>query len=115
MLVLQIDIEVMAGRLPAVINPYLSEWFYSTVYYLLAIANLLAVVVGIVVFVRPSLLKGIEQTLNKWVTAGPGLKKLDETHEISLDVLPGGHPRLFGLAVALGGLYIMLSMGVVLL
>ena len=115
MLITRAGIAEFSVLLPVVINPYWSEWFYGTAYALLVGANVLAVAVGIIIFVRPSLLKGIEKTLNRWIIPERGLKKLDETHEISLDIFPGGRPRLFGLAVALGGLYIMLSMGVVLL
>jgi hypothetical protein len=112
-LILKVDIGSIS-RLPVVISSFWSDWLYGTVYYLLIGANILAVAAGIIVFARPSMLKGIEQSLNKWVTTGQNLKKLDETHEISLEILPG-NPRLFGLAVALGGLYISMSMGVMLL
>ena len=113
-LLVKIDIGVVYTKLPVVINLFWSEWFYNTVYYLLIGANILAIAVGGIVFVRPSRLKGVEQVLNRWITTGQGLKKLNEVHEIGTDVLPG-NPRLFGLAVTLGGVYIMLSMGVMLL
>lgn len=106
--------DVDIKKLPVIINSFWSSWIYNSFYYLLIGANLLAVAAGIVVFIRPSLLKGVEGSLNKWISTGDNLKKLDETHEISLDILPG-NPRLFGLAVMLGGLYIILSMAVVLL
>lgn len=114
MLILNVDIASVSDKLPVVINPYWSVWFYSTTYYLLTGANMLAVLVGVVIFARPSMLKGIEQSLNKWVVTEQRLKKLDESHEIALEVLPG-NPRLFGLAVTLGGLYIIMSMGIMLL
>ncbi|MEX2353258.1 MAG: hypothetical protein WD709_03650, partial [Gammaproteobacteria bacterium] len=115
MLILNADIDAIAGQLPILINHYWSVWFYGTLYYILVGANALAVLAGVVVFMRPSMLKDIELTLNRWIVTERRLKNLDEPHEISLDVLPGGNPRLFGLAVTLGGLYIMLSMGVMLL
>jgi len=115
MLIVRADIKGSSGLLPVIINPIWSEWFYGTLYSLLVGANVLAVVVGIVVFIRPSMLKGIEKTMNMWIIPERSLRKLDEPHEISVDIFPGGKPRLFGLAVALGGLYMMLSMGVLLL
>lgn len=114
MLLHKIDIDVVYTKLPAIINTFWSEWFYSTAYYLLVGANILAVVVGSIVLLRPSLLKGVEQSLNKWINPEKSLKRLDETHEIALEILPG-NPRLFGLAVTLGGLYIVLSMVIMLL
>lgn len=114
-LITRVDINVMAAALPTVINLFWSEWLYGAIYILLTGANILAVVVGVVIFTRPSMLKSIENTLNTWMVTDRRLKKLDEVHEISIDVFPGGNPRLFGLAVTLGGLYIMLSMAVMLL
>lgn len=114
MLITRVDFDVIQTALPVVINRLLSEWLYISVYYLLVVANLLALLVGLVIFIRPSALKGVEQKLNHWVSADRQLKKLDETHEIALEVLPG-NPRLFGLAVMLGGLYIALSMAILLL
>lgn len=114
-LVVRFDTSALSTMFPSVINRDLSEWFYGTLYSLLVGANVLAIIVGMVVLIRPSLLKGIEKTLNMWILPEHRLKKLDEPHEISIDIFPGGHPRLFGLAVALGGLYMILSMGVLLL
>lgn len=115
MLIVRVDMKALTGLLPVVINPFWSEWFYSSAYLILIGANVLALAVGIVIFSRPSMLKGIEKTMNMWIIPERKLKKLDEPHEISIDIFPGGRPRLFGLAVALGGLYIMLSTAIVLL
>jgi hypothetical protein len=115
MLIARADISAFAGIFPTVINPFWSEWFYGALYSMLLVANMLAIVVGLIVLIRPSILKGIEMTLNRWIVPESRLKKLDEPHEISVDVFPGGNPRLFGLAVTLAGLYIMLSMTIALL
>lgn len=114
MLIIKVDFDAIPAAMPVVINRFWSEWFYMAFYYLLVGANLLAVLVGLVIIIRPSALKRIEEGLNRWVSTGQQLKKLDETHEIALEVLPG-NPRLFGLAVMLGGLYIALSMAILLL
>lgn len=114
MLIVNVGAEGMATALPALINGYWSQWLYGTLYYLLLVLNFLAMITGLVVLARPSLLKGVEKTVNRWIGSGQNLKKLDQTREISMEVLPG-NPRLFGLAVTLGGIYIMLSMGVLLL
>lgn len=114
MLALNMSVEAITIALPAVVNAYWSEWLYGSLYYILLTANFLTVIIGAVIFTRPSLLKGVERVLNRWIDPEGRLKKLDERHEIALEVLPG-NPRLFGLAVTLGGLYIMLSMGEMLL
>jgi len=114
-LIARVDLNAMAGALPTVVNAFWSEWFYGALHSLLVVANMVAIIVGVIVFLRPSMLKGIEMTLNRWIVPESRLKRLDDPHEISVDVFPGGNPRLFGLAVTLAGLYIMLSMAVALL
>jgi len=114
MLVLQVQPAAVIAGLPVLINPFWSEWFYTAAYYLLLGANVLAVVAGMIVLVRPSLLKGIEQALNRWIDTERELKRLDRPYEISTAALTS-RPRLFGLAVCLAGLYIMLSSALYLL
>jgi len=115
MLLLKVNINILKASLPVIGNAYVSEWLYGSIYSILVVANVFALIIGVVVFARPSMLKWIESILNRWIYTEKKLKKLDVTHEISIDIFPGGNPRLFGLAVALGGLYISLSMGVMLL
>ena len=114
MLVAAVDITTIIYMFPVVINGFWSEWFYSTTYYILVAANLLAAIVGFVVLIRPSKLKMIEKIMNKWVLPEQKLKNLDQQHNISLSILPG-NPRLFGIAITLVGVYIMLSMAAELL
>lgn len=114
MLIMQVDVTMVIDQFPVIVDGFWSEWFYTVLYYLLLAANGFAVLAGIVVFIRPSLLKDIEAVMNKWIASEQRLRKLDERHEISLAILPG-NPRLFGLAVTLAGAYIMLSMGILFL
>jgi len=110
----KIEISMLVSQLPQIVGRFWSEWFYGALYGLVISANLLALIVGGIVLIRPSLLKILETYLNKWVITGQDLKKLDQSHEIALDILPG-NPRLFGLAVTLGGVYIVISMAILLL
>ena len=102
------DISSQSFKLPFIIDTVWSEWFYSAMYYFLIIGNLLAMVIGIIMIIRPSLLKSLEKILNGWIATDQKLKKLDQQYNIALP----GNPRFFGLAIVLAGLYIMLSMGV---
>jgi hypothetical protein len=69
-----------------------------------------AIIFGLVVILRPSLLKKIESWSNNWVSTEELLKPLDKTIDISHRWLPR-HPRVFGLFVALGSLFILLNLG----
>ena len=105
--------EIM-NALPVIINASISEWIYEIVYYLLIIANGLALIAGIIILIRPSLLKGLEALANKWVASDKYIKSFDRTHSIPEHILPG-NVRLFGLMVFIGGVYIMVNTGVFLL
>lgn len=88
-------------------------WLLSNCYYILLILNVLAFMVGIVVYFRPSLLKSLERWSNRWVETDNTLQGLDRVHDIPAKILPG-KPRLFGLAVLAGALYIIYSTGTLL-
>jgi hypothetical protein len=62
------------------------------------IANTLLIAVGLVMVIRPSLLKGLEQWSNRWVVVGgPG----------RLDALFRGAPRMAGMILAIAGGYLL--------
>ena len=87
------------------------KWLLETCYYILIGLCGLALVAGLVIFVRPSLLKSLEAWSNRWIdTQGP-LQRFDVVHEIPTNILPG-KPRLFGCFVLLGALYITYITGV---
>lgn len=92
--------------LPALKNPVLLDILQSALIYLLLLGNLVAFVIGVVVLVRPSLLKNLEAWSNRWVDSDRVLKSVDRRVDISERIIHG-HPRLFGLLVVIGSLYIM--------
>ena len=108
------DIQKISDTLPVLINPSTSEWLYEMIYYLLVCADGLALLAGVIVLIRPSLLKGLETLANKWVTSDKYTKSLDRTHSIPEHILPG-NVRIFGLIVFIGGVYIMVNTGAFLL
>lgn len=104
-----VDSGRLLASLPVLaVGKEVSAWLYGTLYNLLLAANALAIVLGLIVFIRPSLLKGIESWANHWVRSEKIAQPLDETHFIPEKILPG-NVRVFALVVLLGGLYIMSS------
>ncbi len=83
---------------------------FEALFYLLLLLNCVAIIFGLVVIFRPSLLKKIESWSNNWVSTEELLKPLDNNFDSSNRWLPR-HPRIFGLVVALGSLYILLNIG----
>ena len=105
------DLELMLSNLPWINgNKMLAEWIYESLIYVLIFANFLCFLIGIIIFIRPSLLKSIERLSNRWVDNDRFFKRLDSTRSIPEHVLPG-NMRLFGLAVIMGGFYIVFVTG----
>ena len=67
------------------------------------IASILALIVGTIVFVRPSALKAVERRANRWVTTRPYTRGLEREHT-GLDERLARHPRVWGTIIAIAGL-----------
>lgn len=94
-------------------NPLLAGWLYDALLLILLLVSAAAVVVGVVIAVRPSALKRLEGVSNIWVDTNEPLQSLDREHHIPAHILPG-NVRLFGTAVSLGALYVVVRTGVAL-
>lgn len=78
----------------------------------LVVVNVLAIVFGIVMAVRPSALKGVETFANRWISTRRATKALDSEHD-PLGRFAMRHPRLFGVLVLLGSLFVLLNLALV--
>jgi hypothetical protein len=92
--------------LPAIENRILKEILEACLLILLQLGNLLAFLVGMVVVVRPSLLKTVENWSNRWVDTDSTIKTLDSRLDLTEKMTPY-QMRLFGLLVVIGSLFIM--------
>ena len=105
MLAFYTGMDATTAGLQKLADSVFGRWLLVTCYYILVALCGLALVAGLVIFVRPSLLKSLETWSNRWIdTQGP-LQRFDVVHEIPTNILPG-KPRLFGCFVLLGALYI---------
>lgn len=106
--------EVILAGIESITNTLFGEWLLTNLYYLLLVLNVIALVIGVIVFLRPSLLKRLEAWGNRWIDTEAKLEGLNREHHIPENILPG-RPRWFGLFVLLGSAYIMYMLrGVVL-
>lgn len=64
--------------------------------------------IGLVICLRPSLLKGIERTANHW-QPGPGTARLDSV-VANLDVAFEGYPRVSGLLLAIASIWCLTAL-----
>ncbi len=73
------------------------------------ISGIIAMLIGLVVTIRPSYLKGVENRLNTWVETENTVKKLDKSLNL-LDEWVCGHPRLFGIISLSGSVLVAVAM-----
>lgn len=92
--------------LPVLDNTFLQEILQIVITYILLSGNAAAFLVGLVVLIRPSLLKNIETWSNHWLETDRLFGKLDQRVDLDNRIIPE-HPRLFGLLVVIGSLFIM--------
>jgi hypothetical protein len=69
------------------------------------ISGVLALAIGVLVVIRPSYLKGIEQRMNYWVETDKYSDSLDKSNQI-LDEWVSTHPRIFGIICLLGSVIV---------
>jgi len=98
---------------PDSIGPVLRDWLISSTVFLVRLFTGLFIMVGLVIFFRPSLLKNLESSANRWVDTG--VTKALETPHREPDEYLVHHPRLLGGFVLCAGLYLVLSAAVALL
>ncbi len=72
--------------------------------------NVVVLIVGVIVVVRPSLLKGVEAASNRWFSTHEAFKSLDSRSDLP-DQVVARQPRLTGLVLTVAGLYATLQLG----
>lgn len=80
------------------------SWFVDASVFLLRVASLIVAAVGLLVLVRPSLLKASEARANRWVSTRRWLRPLEITRPAT-ERLAQAHPRWAGLLITALSLY----------
>ena len=84
------------------------EWLFVILYYLLIAGIILALIFGVIMFIRPSALKSFEKWSNQWIDTDEPLEVMNKTQDVPDKILPG-KPRIFGLLVLIAAMYIIWS------
>ena len=95
------------------LDSVLSDWLVASCIFLLRFFSLIFIILGGLIFFRPSALKYLEQKLNFWVNTDPDAT-LEIPHQEAEEFL-ARQPRLMGAFIAAAGLYLTLSAAVLLL
>lgn len=102
--------ERMTAMLPVIYSVSASGWVYDSLLLFLRGAGIFGLLAGLVIALRPSLLKGMETWGNRWVATDRYAKSLDQQKELPPQWFPG-RPRLFGFGILAGSLYIVILCG----
>lgn len=95
-------------------NRYLLEWAVESVTILLALGAVFAVVIGVYLVIRPSLLKRFEAWSNQRISTRTKLRFLETMHE-EPDRLAERYPRVVAALIVIGSLYAIVQLGLLLL
>lgn len=86
------------------------EIVFDSVRWFLVAGNLAALLAGVILCFRPSLLKGLEVWADRRYSARKPTKPLEEMH-YDADRFVQAHPKLVGSLVLLGSVYVLVNLG----
>lgn len=89
---------------------HFSAWLSESLRYILLTGNFGALLFGLVFIVRPSSLKSLEAWADRRISERRAIKPLEKMH-LSTDRFVRAHPRLTGILVILGSLYVLINLG----
>jgi hypothetical protein len=95
--------------LPVFASTSANQWLTGSLVFMNILFSILMVIFGIVVILRPSLLKHFEAVLNRWFVTETSFKKLDMQMRTP-DIIFIKRPRLTGLIIVAGSLYIVINL-----
>ena len=87
-----------------------AKWVAESVRVFFVLVNVAALVIAVVMIVRPSSLKGVEAWANRQYTPRRSVRAFD-IPRVGPDSLVRTRPRLLGMVLALAGLYVVFSLG----
>ena len=86
-----------------------NDWLTHSLVFVNLLFSFLIFLIGIIVLIRPSLLKKFEAAMNRWIIADETLKKLDVQMKVP-DSMFNKRPRLMGLIIVIGSIYILINL-----
>ena len=92
--------------LPEIINPVVSSWLYDALVISLLFLCILALFIGVIIFIRPSAIKSFEAKMNAWKDTSRLVKPLDQDRYLEQQ-RPLKKPRVIGLIILAGSIYVL--------
>lgn len=92
-----------------VANPHVASILMQALLLFALIGAVVALLIGAIYWVRPSLLRGLETRSNQWVSSRKATKVIDVTHE-QVDLFVAQHAQGAGWLLLAGSLYLLAVM-----
>ena len=92
--------------LPKSISPPAWEWIINSAQIFFTITCSFIFIFGLIVFIRPSLVKHFEQAANHWISTRQGFSKMTKDIDTT-NKLVNAYPRIFGVFVTIFALVIL--------
>lgn len=103
------DFNAGGYALPVFASNSANQWLTTSLAFMNILFSILVFVVGVIIILRPSLLKRFEAGLNRWFVTEDSVKKLD-LQLGTPDSLFSRRPRVTGLIIMAGSLYILVNL-----
>ena len=103
------DYSTLSAQVMLFRSRTVTDWLLNALSFLNISFSIVAILVGAIIFFRPSLLKGLEEWANKWYVTDESLKKLD-VRLSAPDTLFRRWPRLLGFLIMAGSMYVVVSL-----
>ena len=108
MMMFFVEHQTLVQSLSRIAETEFGEMVVVSLFYSFIIGNILAMLIGFIIFIRPSALKPLERLSNIWIDTDNKMKVLDDTRDIPESVFHK-YPRIFGILIIFGALWMMLN------
>jgi hypothetical protein len=98
-------LQHLAGRLP----PQLLDSLLDALVLCALFGGVVALIVGLFMWLRPSMLRGVEEQANRWVSSRRATRVLDVPHD-EVDRFVARHARQVGWLLLLASIYLFVAM-----
>lgn len=103
----QLDFARLTKELPG-LNPLTWDWLLTSFQVFFSIASVAVFLMGFVIMIRPSLLKPLEETANKWVSTRQKMQFMSENVG-KADQLLMRFPRQVGIVILIFGAIVLIN------
>jgi len=103
------DKPYVLRHLGSMVQPVLLDWLLDVMVLSLLTGAAVALIAGLFLWLRPSLLRGMETEANRWVSSRHATKAMDVPRE-GIDRFVAHHARQSGWLLLLGSIYLLFAM-----